>query len=316
MTQIFLTILPVFLVLGTGYLGARTGYLNAGVADALNNFTVKLAVPTLLMRAMYRLDFGQAFHIPMLVAFYCGALASFVVAILAARIIWKRRPGEAVAIGFCAMFSNTVLLGLPIMERAFGADSMAPAFGIVALHAPCLYTIGMLTMELSRRDGRPLGEALKAALKSILTNAFMIGVLLGTALNLASVPIAEPLMAAIDMIATAAIPAALVGIGAALTRYSLRSEISESLMISALSLAVHPAIAFLLAYELLNLPMEYVRAAVVIAAMPPGMNGYIFAAMYDRAMGVAASSLIVANLLSVFTITAWLALLARVAGAS
>ncbi|MCB1455636.1 MAG: AEC family transporter, partial [Nitratireductor sp.] len=61
--------------------------------------------------------------------------------------------------------------------------------------------------------------------------------------------------------------------------------------------------------ELLNLPMEYVRAAVVIAAMPPGMNGYIFAAMYDRAMGVAASSLIVANLLSVFTITAWLALL-------
>ncbi|MEZ5871363.1 MAG: AEC family transporter [Nitratireductor sp.] len=313
MAQIFLTILPVFLVLGTGYLGARTGYLNTGIADALNNFAVKLAVPTLLMRAMYNLDFSQAFYPPMLGAFYCGALASFVIAIIAARTFWNRRPGEAVAIGFCAMFSNTVLFGLPIMERAFGAQALPPAFGIISLHAPCLYAVGMITMELSRTDGRPLGVALKAAARSILTNPFMIGVLLGTFLNLASIPIPEPLMAAINMLATAAIPAALVGIGAALTRYSLRSEFSESVMVSALSLVVHPAIAFVLSWHVLGLPIEYVRAAVVIAAMPPGMNGYIFAAMYDRAMGVAASSLIVANLLSVFTITAWLALLAHLA---
>jgi predicted permease len=48
------------------------------------------------------------------------------------------------------------------------------------------------------------------------------------------------------------------------------------------------------------------RAAVVLAAMPTGMNGYLFAAMYNRAMGAAASTVLLATTLSVFSIGLWL----------
>ncbi|HSO47122.1 MAG TPA: AEC family transporter, partial [Rhizobiaceae bacterium] len=222
------------------------------------------------------------------------------------------RPGEAVAVGFCAMFSNTVLLGVPIISRAYGEEVLTPAFGIISLHAPCLYAVGMLTMELSRRDGRTLSQALAAAAKSILANPLMIGVVTGAALNFAGRPLPEFATAAVEMIADSAIPVALVGMGAALTRYAVRAEIAESLVVSLLSLIAHPLIALVLTHFVMDLPHEYVRAAVVIAAMPPDMNVYIFALMYDRAVALSASAVLIATTLSIATISAWLLVLEAV----
>ena len=306
MFSVLVTVLPVFIILAAGYASVRLNWLKPDLADNLNAFAVRLAIPTLLFRAMYTLDFGTAFYPPMLLAFYAGAVLSFVIAIVLARLVWKHRPGEAVAVGFTAMFSNTVLIGVPIVTLAFGEAVLTPSFGIISLHAPLLYAIGMLTMELSRRDGRPMSQALAAAAKSIFSNPLMIAVVAGAFFNFSGVALPGFLMTAVKMLADAAIPAALVGMGAALTRYSLRAEFSESLMVSVLSLILHPAIALLLTHYTFGLSADYVRAAVIIAAMPPGMNVYIFAVMYNRAVALSASALLIATALSVLTISFWL----------
>jgi len=310
--DIVLTILPVFLVLVAGYAGARTGYLSAAIADPLNAFAVRLAVPLLLFRAMYGLDFSQAFDPAMLAAFYLGGILSFAGGVALARLVFARRPGEAIAVGFCALFSNTVMLGLPIVERAWGAAALPPTYAIVALHAPVMYAIGMVAMELARRDGRTLGAALRSAGWSILGNPLMLGIIAGAALNLAGLPLPEPVVAAVDMVASAAIPTALIGIGVALARYRLKSELAESLMVAFLSLVVHPAATLALSWWVFGADPDLVRVAVLVAAMPPGMNVYIFAMMYDRAVSLAASSVLVATVLSVLSISVWIAILGAV----
>ena len=314
MISVLVTVLPVFLVLATGYASVRLGWLNAEISTNLNQFAIRLAIPMLLFRAMYQLDFGSAFHLPMLFGFYFGALAVFLITLLLARVIWKRTPGEAVAIGFCAMFSNSLLLGIPIIARAYGETSLTPAFGIVSLHAPFLYAVGMLVMELSRREGRPLPQALRDAARSILANPLMIGIVLGAALNFLGRPLPEFALAAINMFADAAIPVALAGMGAAMTRYSLRSDVSLSLLVCAMSLLVHPALALLVTHCGLGLPVNYVRAAVIMAAMPPGMNGYVFALLYERAVAFSASAILIATTASIVTISLWLLLLEKLLG--
>ena len=47
--------------------------------------------------------------------------------------------------------------------------------------------------------------------------------------------------------------------------------------------------------------------------MPPGINAYLFAVMYQRATGVSASTVLLATMLSVVTASGWLALLHVVA---
>ncbi|MGH1351947.1 MAG: AEC family transporter [Methyloligellaceae bacterium] len=309
MLEILLIVIPVFLVVGIGYFSVKAGYLSSEVSNHLNSFAVKVAVPALLFRAMYKLNFSQAFEWKMLVAFYAGAFLSFTIGIMLARSVWKRPPGEAIAVGFCALFSNTVLLGLPIIERAYGAAALAPVFAIISFHTPTLYPLGIISMELSRRDGRPMSETLISVLKSISTNSLIIAVTMGTLFNLTGVIIPEPVFAAINMLAAAAIPAALVGIGTSLTQYSLKSEISESLAVTVLSLILHPAIAFLLSYYVFGLPGDFVRAATILASMPPGVNVYIFATMYGRAVSLSASSILIATPISIVSISIWLSIM-------
>lgn len=306
MLSIFLTVLPVFLILGAGYVLGRVKYLPDEVADSLNLYAMKIAVPCLLFMAMYNLDFRNAFQLPMLVSFYTGAITCFVAGIILSRIFWGRRPGESVAVGFCAVFSNSVLIGTPIVMLAFGEEALTPAFGIIAFHASSLYAIGMTTMEFAKQDGRSFLDTIKIAFSAVIANPLMIGILTGVAFNLSGINLFAPLEQALDMVRITAIPVSLVGIGIVLTRYKISSEFSEAIMVSVLSLGLHPLIAFVLSYHVFELDLIYVQVAVIIAAMPPGMNVYIFANLYQRALGLSASVLVIANIISVFTITGWL----------
>ena len=51
------------------------------------------------------------------------------------------------------------------------------------------------------------------------------------------------------------------------------------------------------------------RSATVTAAMAPGVNAYMFAHMYGVGKRVAASSVLIATALSIFTTWGWLHLL-------
>lgn len=306
MYSVFLTVLPVFLILGTGYLLGRIKYLPDSVADGLNLYAVKFAVPMLLLLAMYNLDLSRAFQAGMIISFYTGAVVCFVLGIILSRMFWSRRPGEAVAVGFCAVFSNTLLIGIPIVQLGFGDAMLEPVFGIVAFHASALYILGMTTMEFSRQGGRAFGETMKAAFSSVMANPLMFGIIAGLILNLSGIKLFPPLEQSMEMVRNTAIPVALVGIGLVLNRYKISSEVTEALMISFLSLAVHPTIAFVLTYYVFGLDLVFVQAATILAAMPPGMNVYIFANLYQRALGLSASVLVIANIISVFTISGWL----------
>jgi len=136
----------------------------------------------------------------------------------------------------------------------------------------------------------------------------MIAILAGAFANIFSLWIPSPLEQALDMIRATAIPVSLIGIGIALTRYSISSEMTETLTISFLALVIHPAIALALCMAL-GVEGDFLRAAVVLAAMPPGMNIYIFASIYNRALNLSASVLVIANFLAVFTIPAWIILI-------
>jgi len=305
-------VLPVFLVIGAGFAAARTGLFKPGAVDGLMVFAQNFAVPCLLFRGIADLDLGANFDPRLLFAFYAGALICFALAILGERRIFGRRPGEAVAIGFGALFSNSLLLGIPIMARAYGPDSLAPNFAIIAIHAPLCYLIGITVMEFTRADGRGLAGTAAAVARSMFRNALMIGLALGFAVNLSGFDLPEPIRVAVGMMADSALPAALFGLGGVLTRYAIRAQLGEAGLIAVLSLVLHPAIAYGLAHHVFALPADFVRSAVVTAAMAPGVNAYVFASLYSRGQAQAASAVLLATGLSVFTVSAWLVLLGGV----
>jgi malonate transporter and related proteins len=212
-------ILPVFLVVAFGYAVVWRGWMSEATIDALMKFTQNFAIPCLLFLAIARLDLGAEFGWRLLTSFYVGAIAGFLAGLLGARYLFGRDWEDAVAVGFVGLFSNSVLLGLPIAERAYGSDALGPNYAIIALHSPICYMIGITAMEAVRARGTGLAATMLRAGRGVASNALVIGIALGAVVNLTGLPLPGALWQALEMIARAALPAALFGLGGVLYHY-------------------------------------------------------------------------------------------------
>ncbi|MFD0858431.1 AEC family transporter [Roseovarius aquimarinus] len=308
MSALLDVVLPVFVVIGAGYLVVWLGWFADSAVEGLIRFTQNFAIPCLLFTAISRLDLGDHFNAPLLLSFYTGALAGFALGSLGARFVFGRPWEDAIAIGFCCLFSNSVLLGLPITERAYGADALEANFAIIALHSPFCYGVGITAMEVTRARGTAGLAVVRKVLKAMFSNALIIGIGLGVVVNLSGLTVPAPLQSGLDLISRAALPAALFGLGGVLVRYRPEGDLRVIALVCVVALGVHPAITFTLG-SAFGLPENAIRSAVVTAAMAPGINAYIFANMYGAARRVAASAVLIGTGASIVTAWLWLGVL-------
>lgn len=298
-------ILPVFLLVAMGYAAVWRGVITDAGIDGLMKFAQSIAIPMLLFLALARLDLSQLFNWRLLVSFYSGAISGFAAGMLGARFLFGRDWEDAVAIGFICLFSNSVLLGLAITERAYGPQALTANFAIVALHAPFCYAVGIVTMETVRAKGAGLGATFGRIAKALGTNPLVIGIGLGALVNVGDITVPIFLTDALELMAKAGLPAALFGLGGILRRYRPDGDLRIIAYVVAISLLLHPSMTWLLGRSF-DLETGAFRSAVLTAAMAPGVNAFLFANIYGRATRIAASSVLIATALCVITAWGWM----------
>lgn len=301
-------ILPVFVLIGIGYFVTWWAMISDAALDSLVKFTQNFAIPCLLFRAISQIDLGASLSAPLIASYYLGAFACFLAGFAGARHFFGRTAEDAVAIGFCCMFSNTVLLGLPITERAYGADALSTNFAIIAFHAPLCYMLGITAMEMARNKTAGLAKGATHVFNAMYRNPFVISILLGFFVNLTALPLPGPLTDGLDLLASAGLPTALFSLGGILFRYRPEGDMKAILMVCAIALVLHPVIV-ITSGHLMGLDRDALRSAVVTSAMAPGVNAYVFANMYGAARRVAASTVLVATGGSVVSTWIWLLIL-------
>lgn len=302
-------ILPVFLVIGAGYVSTRKGFFTQGHIDGLAKFTQSFAIPCLLFRAIATLDLSASFDPRLLASFYTGAFTCFMIGLFGSRILFKRDWEDCVVIGFCCLFSNSVLLGLPITERAFGSDNLTGNYAIIAFHSPFCYGLGITVMEILRNRGAGGVKTVSAVMRAMYRNELIVGIALGFAVNLSGFAIPPVVDEALSLVILSALPGALFALGGVLVQYRPKGDLRAVLFVCFTVLMVHPAIVWILG-SYLSLPQDLFRSGVLNASMATGFNGYIFASMYGRAKRVAASSVLIATGASILTVWFWLLMLA------
>lgn len=298
-------ILPVFLVIGIGYLCVWRGVISASASEGVMQFATGFAVPLLIFQAISTLDLQQNFQFNLLFSFYVGAVSGFVLGYFGARKLFDRGIEDSIAIGFCCLFSNSMLLGVPISERAFGAESLSANFAIIAIHSPICYAIGITAMELAKSTGTTGRQKANKVFKSMFSNPLVLACLSGALFNIFNLSLPTAANDAIAMIARAGLPAALFGIGGILSQYRPEGDLRVTLYVCCVSLVLHPAITFAMG-KLTGLSLDPLRSAVITASMAPGVNAFIFANLYGHAKRVAATSVLIATTISILTIWVWL----------
>ena len=304
-------ILPVFVVIGFGYIARRFKVFDDTAVDGVMRYAQNFAAPVLLFTSILKLDLGAAFQPKLLLAFYSAAFVSFFTAFFAAHLAFRRPLTDSVAIGFVALFSNSLLLGVPITERAYGAEALAGNFAIIAMHSPLFYGFGIALMEWARARGQGMGRGRLVAhiARTILTQPLVFGITCGFLVRLTGLPLPGALLSGVQMVAVTAIPAALFGLGGVLVRYRPDGDFRLIALLCGCSLVLHPGLTYVTGRFVLDLPVPALRSAVMTAAMAPGVNAFVFANFYGVGKRVAASTVLIATGLSIGTIWVWLHIL-------
>lgn len=312
MSALLDVILPVFLIIGFGYVATRRGLFPDAGVDGLMRYAQSFALPLLLFKNVAVLDLSAAFAPGLLLSFYIGAFSGFAFGFAMARLVFHRALPDCVAIAFACTFSNSLLLGVPITERAYGTEALAGNFAIIGIHAPLIYSFGIVMMEWARsrvEGSSGLGALARQVLRGVFTQPLVLGLGLGFAVNLSGLQQPEFFAAAVGMVASSGLPAALFALGGVLWRYRPEGDKGLIATVAFASLVLHPGLAYGLGRFVFELDVNGLRSATITAAMAPGVNAYVFAHMYNVGKRVNASAVLVGTALSILTTWGWLHIL-------
>ncbi|MCJ8308408.1 MAG: AEC family transporter [Hyphomicrobiales bacterium] len=314
MEDILHIVLPAFLLIGLGYLFARVGYLGESVGDALADFVFKVAVPVLLMKSIATAEFSGANPWTFVLVYFLSIGAVWVLAILIIRLIFKRGSRAAVIAGVAAGFSNLVLLGIPLVERAYGQEGLQILLFLISVHLPGMMAISTFLMEHAvRSDGIEKSQIQLTTIarnlgRNLMVNPIVIGIFAGLLWRLTGIGIGGIAAQVMDLLAKTTGPLALVSLGMSLIKFGIRGNLFAAVSLAALSLLAMPAVVYLLATTLFALPPLWFKVALLGASCPTGVNAYLIANYFKNAEGLASSTIVLALLGSLVTIPLWLSL--------
>jgi len=313
MGAVFEVVFPVFALIGIGYVLGRSPLLNgaAGI-KALTNFVFYAAIPALLFRLFGKGLPEDGIEWSIVLGYFVAALIHFAVTMAIARFIFRNPAVELGLAGMTSTFSNTVLMGIPLVYTAFGEPGMIPLLMIVTFHPMILIPLATIIVEFMRGDAekrQSVGVILLNAVKSLLRHPVIVGMLVGIGICFTGWELPVPVNRLIDMLAAAATPAALCALGASLTQFSIAGDLKESLTLVAMKLIALPALVWFFTSQVFQADPLWVTVATVNAAMPVGINAFLLAQFYGTYTQRSASAGLIGTALSLFTVSALFAII-------
>ena len=295
-------ILPVFGLIGLGFLARQVGLVTDRAGEGLSEFVFALAVPCLIFRTLVRAEIPDVQPWGYWISYFTGVAVVWGLAMLLGRALQGLSGTSAVVAGFSAGQSNTVLFGIPMILKAYGDEGAVPLFLLIAVHLPVTMTLATIMAE--GRRASPL-----AVLQRLVTHPIIVGIMAGSAVRAWGPALPDSLWQIVDMVGASASPCALVGMGIALRRYGLEGGWRLPAAISGLKLGVHPLVVLVLATQVFEMPRAWAGVAVLFAACPSGINAYLFAERYGEGVPIASSAVALSTALAIGTILIWLQVL-------
>jgi malonate transporter len=296
-------VVPIFGLMAFGYAATFTRVFDAAAARALAGFVFYFAIPVMLFRSMASARLPDQIPWGYLLSYYLGAAVVFAAGMVGARALFGGSFERQAIAGFSAAFGNTVLLGIPLVLTTFGERASLPLFLLVAFHSTLLFTVVTVVIETGRGSRAGLRALPVAIMGGLATNPVLWGLILGVAFSLAGLRLPGPLERWAALIGNGAAPCALFSVGASLRAYRLRGALAPAMMIAALKLVAHPLLVVGLIGLVFEVPPLWAKVAIVIAALPVGVNPYLFAVRYDAGQAESASAILLTSLLSVVTVS-------------
>jgi predicted permease len=295
--------LPFF---GLIFIGFACGRLKQIPDDALawmNFFIVYVALPALFYRILAQTPLNQLAQVDFIFATTLATSWAFVVSFAVAMMVLGGRIGQATIAGLAGSYGNIGYMGPGLALATLGQVAAVPVALIFCFDTLLLFSLVPFLMSFASPTRANIGAIALDVIKRIITHPLV----LATAAGVASAAIEFQPPVALDrlmqFLQNAAAPCALFALGVTVALRPLQKMPWEVPYLVGVKLLVHPLLIFLLLSAFGPFDQTWVYTAVLMAALPPALNVFVFARQYETWIEQASSAVLIGTLVSVVTLT-------------
>ena len=298
-------VLPVFLVIGLGYVLGAIGWMGPAASSWLSKLVFYVAGPILLFRSAALTPLSKALDLAAM-----GSIAG--VTVLMAFVVYlaclRSAPSRRGVLAQGSVRTNQVFVGLPVIDNAFGPSVLGPAAVLIGFMVPVYNLLAVLVLALPHHAGSPGTQGIwRKATLDIVRNPLILGTVAGVSFSALSLPIPTSIDRSLELIAQMALPAALLAVGASMDLGRVRMEILPTAVTSFIKLIVYPA-AIYACLGMFGVTGTERQFVVLIYASPTAVVSAIMAREMKGDEQLASSIVIGTTIASLFTLSAWIAL--------
>jgi malonate transporter len=308
MLSTLMVILPIFALVFVGWFVCRIGILGLHATTEINRFVIYLALPALLFDITAHARWIDIWQPGFICAFGLSNVLTFAVT-----VIFRRRRREHLADvainGLNACYGNTGFVGFPLVLVALGREAMAPTMIATIITVCAIFAIAVVLIEIGLQTKKHRIRLVVQVSQSLLRNPMLVAPVLGALVPLAGLSIPTFVETFLQLLGGAASPCALVALGLFLgaKRETTDWNAGSTALLVGFKLILQPVIAWVLASAVFGLSPLLTHTAVLLAALPTGTGPFMLAEFYDREAEVTAKVILISTVVSVLTVSGYLA---------
>ena len=305
------SLLPVVLLIGIGFAAGRLKLIRGEAVRDLSNLVFLVLVQALLFRTMATADLARL-DLRSVALYYIVAGAMFF-----ALLFIRGLNSRSAVLALAAIFSNTLMIGVPLVQLAYGQAGLVHLFTLISMHALILLTLATVVLELlvAREQAaaglgprRHIAATVAQAVKNAILHPVPLPIIAGFLYSLTGWGLHPVVERPLKLLGDAFGPVALVLVGVTLAQTAIGPHLRGALVISVLKTILHPLLMWGAgrALGLTGLPLAVM---VVAAALPVGANVFLFSQRYKEAEDLVTASVAVSTLMAVGTVSVVMGLL-------
>jgi hypothetical protein len=271
MGDVYVALAPVFILIALGWLARNRRIATPEQFGVVNRFGYFILYPAFLFTIVTGADFSNRDAGPFVLAVLIG-FAIMVALALATRLVF-RADGPA----FTSVFQGALRWnGFPLLAAATALFGPVGQELIGIVFGPLVFMVNVVSVIVLARWGATRAASWRAVLDQIVANPLILACGAGLLAQAVGFTHFGPVSEALRLLGQAAMPIALVTVGAGLDFSALRADGAKVATATALKLAIAPAVLWFTATTLGASPLAAAVAAG-IGATPTAAAGYTLA---------------------------------------
>ncbi|MGV3682194.1 MAG: AEC family transporter [Acidovorax sp.] len=312
-SPVFASLIPVVLFIAIGFLSGNRGWIRAGSVKDLSNLVFMVLTPALLFRTMGSVHLGDVDFAPIAAYFAAAGL------VFGGTMLLQGFTSLAAARALANMFSNTVMIGVPLVGLVFGEAGLVTLFTLISLHALILLTAATVVFELAAareragtpgHEGRSMLRTVLMAVRNGIIHPIPLPIIAGLLYAQTGLPIPLVIDKPLELLGQALGPLALLLVGVTLAFTKVGTHFRAAMQIALVKCLVHP-IAMAAVGWAMGLSGMPLAVMVVAASLPVGANVFLFSQRYEVAQDEVTASVAVSTALALITMPVVIILVTR-----